>query len=126
MITWSHVKHFSLYEFQRPECLRLEMIQKLDELREACGFPLVVTSSWRDREHNAAVGGVNDSSHCLAEDGLYSGVDIATHNIGGGGLYKLVRNALTIGYNRIGIYPRHVHLDVENRLPQQIIWVGKD
>ena len=102
------------------------MAEKLDKLREECGFPLIVTSSYRDPLHNAAVGGVLDSSHCLAPDGFYSGVDISTANVGGAGLFRMVRNALAIGFNRIGIYANHLHFDVEDRLPQQVMWIGKD
>lgn len=123
---FSRIRHFEPAEFARPECLRQEMLDKLDRLRQACGFPLVITSSYRDFTHNTAVGGAADSAHCPGPDGLYSGVDIATHNLGGAGLFMLVKHALAIGYNRIGLYPRHIHLDVEDRLPQQVMWVGSD
>lgn len=125
-IDFSHIRYFQPYEFERPECLRWEMVEKLDRLREACGFPFVITSSYRDPEHNAQMGGVPESSHCLAPDGFYSGIDIATSNFGGAGLYKFITNALWLGYNRIGVYKHHVHLDVEDRLPQQVMWIGDD
>ena len=31
-----------------------ELIDKLDELREACGFPFVITSGYRDKTHPVA------------------------------------------------------------------------
>lgn len=124
---WQKVEFFKPEEFVHPELLRQEMLDKLDELRFYCGFPLKITSSWRDPEHNKAVGGVQDSAHLPdPTDGKYSGIDIATEGIGGAGLYKLLHGALACGFNRIGIYPKHWHFDVEDRLPQQVIWVGKD
>ena len=120
------IRHFQPSEFKRPECLRKEMITKLDRLREACGFALIVTSSFRDADHNRAVGGVDGSAHCLSPDGFYSGIDLSIANLGAAGLFRVVRNALMLGFNRIGVYGDHVHLDVEDRLPQQVLWVGKD
>ncbi|HEY1235905.1 MAG TPA: D-Ala-D-Ala carboxypeptidase family metallohydrolase, partial [Candidatus Binatia bacterium] len=87
---------------------------------------LIVTSSYRDEDHNRAVGGVDGSSHCLSSDGLYSGVDLSVANLGSRGLFHVVRNALLVGFIRIGIYGDHVHLDVEERLAQAVLWVGKD
>jgi hypothetical protein len=125
MIFKTEIRHFKPEEFARPECLRWEMLKKLEDLREACGFPLAITSSFREPEHNAAVGGVKDSAHCLAPDGLYSGVDIYA-DFGGAGRFILLREIFRAGFNRIGIYPKHVHLDIEDRLIQQQVWVGKD
>jgi len=123
-IDWTHVRHFSMDEFAEPDKLRWDMLRMLDNLRENCGFPMYVTSSYRDPAHNAAVGGVSDSSHCLAPDGLYSGVDISITD--GARMFKAVKGALALGFNRIGVYPKHVHLDIEGRLPQNVIWTGSD
>ena len=125
-IDWNKINHFSPDEFLRPDCLRKEMIEKLDRLRDLTGYSMFITSSFRDPAHNTAVGGVQDSAHCLAPDGKYSGVDLASEGWGGAGLFQVIRVAYHIGFNRIGIYPKHIHLDVEDRLPQQVMWVGKD
>lgn len=123
-IDWTHIHHFSPDEFAEPDKLRWSMLKMLDDLREQCGFPIYVTSSYRDPAHNAAVGGVSDSSHTLAPDGFYSGVDIAVSS--SQRLFDIVRYALELGFTRIGVYPKHVHLDIEARLPQNVIWTGSD
>jgi uncharacterized protein YcbK (DUF882 family) len=125
-IDWTKIHYFKPDEFERPELLRWEMLKALEDLREAVGFPLTITSSYRDPAHNAAVGGVQDSAHLPdPTDGKYSGVDIATAGIGGVSLFFLLREVMH-RFVRVGIYPSHIHLDCENRLTQQCAWVQKD
>lgn len=126
MIIWTRIRHFQPEEFIHPELLRWEMLERLDAVREAVGFPLKITSSYRDPAHNAAVGGAKNSAHLPASDGMYSGVDIATGALGGAGLFMLVREIYRAGIVRIGIYPKHVHVDIEDRLHQQVMWTGQD
>lgn len=42
-----------------------EFKEKLDELRELYGKPLIVNSAYRCPKHNAEVGGVKNSQHLL-------------------------------------------------------------
>lgn len=120
-ISWTKIRHFKAEEFVHPELLRWEMLEKLEELRNLCGFPLIITSSYRDPAHNAAVGGVQDSAHLPDPgDGKYSGIDIATGPIGPSGLYMLIKRIYAVGFVRWFGYPNHVHVDIETRLPQQV------
>jgi uncharacterized protein YcbK (DUF882 family) len=123
---WDGIGHFKPEEFANEQSIRFGMVRMLDELREQTGVPIVITSSYRDSVHNASVGGVQNSSHCLAPDGFYSGVDFSIEGLGGGALFKLITTALALGFKRIGIYPKHLHLDIEDDLPQNVIWIGKD
>ena len=125
-IDFTQIHHFAPDEFQKPDLLRWDMLKKLDGLREQCGFGLVVTSSFRALDHNANVGGVKDSAHCPAPDGFYSGIDLSTGRLTSWQLYKLITAAIGLGFERIGIYPKHIHLDIEDRLPHPVMWVGKD
>ena len=59
--------HFKLREFQCRCCglvkLSPELLAKLEFMREVWGGPLVLTSGYRCRAHNAAVGGAAGSLH---------------------------------------------------------------
>jgi len=126
-IDWTKIHHFRRAEFENPECLRWEMLEKLDRLRELCGFPFVITSTCRSPEHNKAIGGAPNSSHCRADDGMYSGVDFTVDggSISPGQLFMIVKHAHEVGFRRIGLYSdmRHVHLDLEGRLNQDVLWI---
>jgi len=129
MIDWTIITHFKKDEFLRPELLRPNMIHMLDDLRRFYGSQLVVSSSWRDADRNAQVGGASDSSHVAAysPDGLYSGIDLTTPaNVFTKHEYYLIDKAAhAVGFKRIGFYKdfKHVHLDAEDRLPQEVLWI---
>jgi uncharacterized protein YcbK (DUF882 family) len=59
--------HFNLREFECRCCgcvkLSGELIRMLEELRAALGRPVVITSGYRCKAHNAAVGGAKRSLH---------------------------------------------------------------
>lgn len=121
------MKHFHESEFARFDLLRPEMASMLDELRDRLGSPIIITSSYRDPVHNAAVGGAPDSSHTPAPDGLYSGIDFTIPGslITPRALFWIVKHAYDVGFKRVGLYSdmRHVHLDCESRLDQEAIWI---
>lgn len=52
-------KNFNLAEFECLHCGKNEIdpdfVDKLQTLRDACGFPLIITSGYRCPEHNQAV-----------------------------------------------------------------------
>lgn len=54
------------------------LVDLLDGIRERLGCPLTINSGYRCEEHNAEVGGVSNSQHCLgtAADITYDGVDV--------------------------------------------------
>ena len=131
MIDWTTVIHFKKDEFIRPELLRPKMVLMLDDLRGQYGGPLIVSSSWRDADRNAQLpGAAADSSHVsvYAPDGLYSGIDLTTPaNVFTKREYFLItRMAYAVGFRRIGLYSdfKHIHLDVEERLPQDALWIN--
>lgn len=81
----------------------------LIELEEGCGFELDITSSYREGDERCHGRGL--------------AVDIACTN--GANRMLLVREALSLDFVRIGIYDRHVHLDLcRGDYPQQVIWIG--
>lgn len=115
MIDWSKIKWFHETEFSKPELLRKAMINLLDALRTELNMPMIITSSCRSIEHNLKVGGVNDSSHMLQEDGYYSGIDFTVpQGIDDHNRMYIMRKILML-FNRVGIYRNHFHVDLEDR-----------
>ena len=68
---WSTVKHFGRHEFAckcgkcggYPVEPAESLIRVLDDIREAVGLPMYVTSGIRCKQHNANVGGASSSRH---------------------------------------------------------------
>lgn len=93
------------------EGLRPEMITALKTLEGRANVgPFQITSGLRPND----VG----SPH---QTGL--AVDIAVW--GGIMRRKLVEAALLDGWRRIGVYDRHVHLDMDPHRVQDVLWAGK-
>jgi len=88
-------------------------IHKLDDLREACGFPFKVTSGYRDRTHPVEAKKPAPGMHTkgIAAD---IAVDFSDRR------YILVQEALKAGFTGIGIAKTFVHLDTRNTTP--VIW----
>ena len=127
MINWGEIAHFRSDEFLHPELLNPTMAYMLDDLRQQYGKPLLVSSSYRDDISNARVAGAKDSSHIVdGVTGYYSGVDLTVpgNKIRSQDMFKLVRIALALGFRRCGLYRDHLHLDLETRLPQDVIWLA--
>lgn len=58
----SPLRHFKASEFRHPELVLDAAAVWLDDIREACGFPLVLTSDARTPEENAAASGSSPTS----------------------------------------------------------------
>ncbi|MCG8381832.1 MAG: D-Ala-D-Ala carboxypeptidase family metallohydrolase [Gammaproteobacteria bacterium] len=93
---------------------------KMNELREACGFPLPVTSGCRCEPHNARVGGGDLSAHLMDEDDECSSADI---HVSGYKAHFVIREAGRLGFAGIGIKQsgdvakRLIHLDDAPEIP---------
>lgn len=86
--------------------------ERLDELRKAYNFPMVVTSCCRSFEYNKQIGGHPNSSHVFDHPqrsfkGTY-GIDIYMNDGYRRGL--LIRNALELGWC-VGVAKTFIHLD---------------
>ena len=59
--------HFNSKEFESPDCnkhkISVDLVNKLESLRLDYGRSITVTSGYRSKEHNAKVGGVENSQH---------------------------------------------------------------
>ena len=110
-------KYFKIEDFDCQETGKNNMsegfIHKLDKLREACGFPFVVTSGYRDPSHSAEKHKSKGGQHTLG-----IAADIRIHH--GADRYTIVQNALAMGFTGIGIAKTFVHVDVRESTP--VIW----
>lgn len=86
-----------------------KLLEMLTELERRLNFELVITSLGRPDPPTSA------HARWLAAD---------IHVEDSRQRYWLVRSALLEGFARIGIYDRHVHLDIDHEKPSQVIWLG--
>lgn len=105
--------HFTNEEVQN---LEPQLVMMLDQARDIAGIPFIITSGFRDKDKNQAVGGVQDSAHLR---GL--AVDLKVKN--SIERFKIQDALLKIGFNRIGHYTAHIHADIDPSLPQRVIWL---
>lgn len=80
------------------------LVQLLENIRQQCGTPIIVTSGYRCPEHNRSVGGVFNSRHILGE-----AADIISYQYKLEELYKI---ADACGAEGLGMYPWGIHVDV--------------
>jgi uncharacterized protein YcbK (DUF882 family) len=117
------IKYFKARELESPdqpgsgEHMKLPIVLLLDKLREACGFPLIVASGYRTERHNQHVGGVDSSSHT-------SGWAVDIRAVSSDARWTIVRNAIELGFSRIGVASTFLHLDCspDPGHPENRIW----
>lgn len=122
-VDWDKIKYFRPAEFDSPDKsgsgrfnMQKEIVGPLDYIRAHCGFPLIVTSGYRTKEHNNQVGGVDSSSHT---NGYAADIVCMTS----AARAKIIYYALEIGIRRMGIGPRIIHLDTSPFHPQDVTWL---
>lgn len=123
---WGKYKYFKKEEF---DCkvtgfneMKHEFMLKLDELREACGFPFVIQSGFRDKTHPIEHRKVRPGTHYM---GLAA--DIAASH---GNAYILIRESIRLGFGGIGVKQkgsgtRFIHVDTAESasdMPRPLVW----
>lgn len=112
---WSSIEHFRPSEFNEPDEMDPDFVATLDQIRAFAGVPIIVTSSFRRGD---------PKSH-----GRGLAVDVADNRQGkplsSRWRFKVLAAALRAGVRRIGIYDRHMHLDVDPVLPLEVAWWGE-
>lgn len=90
------------------------LVNMLQEVQDDCKEQIIINEGIPE---NVAGSHVVDSEHFEGK-----GVDVSAKY----GLLrmKIVRSALKVGFKRIGVYNRHVHLGISTTLPQDVIWGG--
>lgn len=114
-------KYFKDSEFRKcdPPCsiedMKPHFLETLDELRELCGIPLVLNCAYRSKEWDIAKNRSGNSAHTK---GL--AVDIRCNT--SRNRYIIVKSAVKLGFKRIGIGKTFVHLDLDEELPQEVMF----
>ncbi len=93
--------------------MKPEYLVKLDELREYCGFPFVITSGYRSLSHPLEAIKEIPGTHA---QGIAADIKItnSAHR------YSLIKAALEYGFTGIGVAGDFIHLDIRGSLP--VMW----
>ena len=108
------MKYFKLSEFDCKETgennMQPEFLKKIDELREACGFPFVVNSGYRSPRHSIEAKKSKPGTHA---QGIAADIRVQ----GGHQAYVLQKNAYALGFTGIALGNGFVHVDLRNTTP---------
>jgi len=111
------LKFFTIDEFNCQYSGENEMkdsfLQKIDQLRYMCAFPFVITSGYRSADHPIEAKKDTPGTHA---QGIAADIQVNS----GAEKYKIVQNALAIGFTGIGIADTFVHVDTRTTTP--VIW----
>jgi len=113
------MKQWKYFTPAESEGLTDDLMYKLDRAREYYGHAIVITSGYRDPIKNESIGGVKNSSHTTGE-----AVDIRIP------LDREMRDKLLwalgrAGFDRVGAYNLHAHVDVDKSKPIPAFWSGE-
>ena len=110
-------KYFKIEEFDCQETgnneISVELVNKLDELREACGFSFTITSGYRDPSHSIEAKKSKPGTH---EQGIAADFKVAD----GAQRMAVVANAVKLGFTGIGVAKSFVHVDIRETTP--VLW----
>lgn len=108
-------KNFKLKEFQCPCCKKVMLDSKLFKglvtLRVILNRPIRISSGYRCKKENTRVKGYETSYHLAG-----MATDIKVKDIS---INDLADIAEGVGFKGIGIYKKHLHLDVR---PEKYYW----
>jgi zinc D-Ala-D-Ala carboxypeptidase len=108
------LKYFKVEDFNCQETSENEMcpdfLQKLDALREVCGFPFIITSGYRSPNHSIEARKAKPGTH---SQGIAADIKV----VGGAQRMAIIRNASIMGFNGIGVAKGFVHVDTRETTP---------
>ena len=111
------MKFFTAEEFdcQHTGENRMEQafLDKLDALREHCGFPFVITSGYRSPDHPLEAVKEIPGTHA---QGIAADIKITSS----AQRYSIIKGALEHGFTGLGVAGDFIHLDTRGSVP--VIW----
>jgi uncharacterized protein YcbK (DUF882 family) len=114
----TNLKYFKKSDFDCQQTGNNEMndnfLLRLDELRERCGFPFIITSGYRDSTHTIEAKKKKPGTHTkgIAADIKYSGSAQA---------YVLIKMAQEMGFKGVGLAKTFIHVDDRETSP--VLWL---
>lgn len=112
-----NLRHFTLEEFDCQHTGKNEMqesfLEKLDELREVCEMPFIITSGYRAPEHPVEARKASPGTHAKG-----IACDISARN--GAERGRVVKNAIELGFTGIGVAKTFIHVDT--RPGPLVVW----
>ena len=113
-INWDDLKYFKKSEFKSPSKMSPSLLYKLDCIRADTKLPISITSSYRKGDSGAHGEGV--------------AVDISDNSkgrpISSRWRYEVLISIFSHKFNRIGVYDKHIHLDMSESRDQDVCWWG--
>ncbi len=107
-------ENISIREAACPCCGELpsdRLLDRLQSLRELCGFPLKFTSIYRCPNHNKMIGGHPNSAHPLgAQKNAYGAADISIHKRYAKKRFKIIFSAFRLKFNCLEVCNLHLHV----------------
>ena len=106
------MQYFNITEFDSPDemgsgrNMKQEMLDKIDLVRSKFDRAIHINSGYRTKEHNKKVGGKKNSSHL-------KGLAVDIHCINSRDRYDLLNCLLDVGFTRIGIGNKFIHVDMD-------------
>ena len=111
------MKFFTAEEFdcQHTGENRMEQafLDKLDALREHCGFPFVITSGYRSPDHPLEAVKEIPGTHA---QGIAADIKITSS----AQRYSIIKGALEYGFTGLGVAGDFIHLDTRGSVP--VMW----
>ena len=111
------MRYFELSEFDCQETgnnrMEKDFLELVDQLRHKCGFPFVITSGYRDPTHSIEAAKDIPGSH---SQGIACDIRVVNSNK----RFRLIKEALALGFTGIGVDPSFIHVDTRGSSP--VIW----
>jgi uncharacterized protein YcbK (DUF882 family) len=108
------MKYFKLSEFDCKETgnnkMQPEFLNMMDKLREACGFPFVITSGYRDPSHSIEAKKSKPGTHA-------QGIAADIRVVNGYQAYTIQKYAYELGFTGIALGNGFVHVDTRVTTP---------
>lgn len=115
----NNFKYFKLKDFDCQQTgeneMSVEFINKLDKLREVCGFPFNITSGYRSPNH------VLEKSKPNGGGTHTKGIAADIYVSGGRQRMQIVARAIELGFVGVGVAKTFVHVDIRND-DKPVLW----